>query len=75
MAESIMKWQISFFSLFLFVLVTSSFTYKLTDRLLGGFLGKIADGNGAPTRVGYILHAIVYLLLVRYSMDLNLFRR
>lgn len=69
-----MKWQISFFSLLLFVLVTNTETYKLTNRILGGFLGKIADGNGCPTFVGYILHSIVFLLLVRYSMDMNLFR-
>ena len=74
MADSIRKWQISAFSLFLFVLVTNPITYKITDRFLGGFLGRIADAMGSPTRVGYILHAIVFLLLVRYSMELRLFR-
>ncbi len=74
MASSAMKWQISFFSLFLFIVVTNSWTYKLTNRVLGGILGKIVDANGCPTFVGYLLHSIVFLLLVRYSMDLNLFR-
>ena len=73
-ASSSVKWQITFFSAFLFLLVVNPYTYKLTDRLLGGVVGKIADGNGCPTFVGLLIHTIVYILLVRGSMDLHLFK-
>ena len=63
-ASSSVKWQITFFSAFLFLLVVNPYTYKLTDRLLGGVVGKIADGNGCPTFVGLLIHTIVYILLV-----------
>jgi hypothetical protein len=75
MAESsYMKWQISIFSAFIFLLVSIPCTYKLTQKIFGGFLGQIADANGCPTTRGLALHTLVYILLVRGSMDLNMFK-
>ena len=71
--SSYKKWQISIFSAFLFILVINPYTYIFTQNLLGGLIGKIADNNGCPTFLGLIIHTIVYILLVRVSMDLNLF--
>jgi len=70
--SSLRKWQITLFSAFIFILVINPYTYSLTDSLLSGFIGPIAK-NGCPTMVGILLHTVVYVLLVRYSMDLNLF--
>ena len=71
--SSYKKWQISIFSAFIFVLVIHPYTYMFTQKLLGGLLGKIADSNGCPTTFGLIIHTIVYILLVRGSMDLKIF--
>ena len=71
--SSYMKWQISIFSALIFLLVINPYTYKITQNLLGRFLGKIANSNGCPTTLGLIIHTIVYILLVRGSMDMNLF--
>jgi len=68
------KWQISIFSAIIFILVVHPMTYKLTQKLFGGLLGRISDMNGCPTNIGLILHTIVYILLVRGSMDLDMFR-
>lgn len=73
MASSSEKWRITLFSAFLFLLVVNPYTYKLTHSLLNKLLGPIAI-NGCPTIVGLLLHTGVYILLVRYSMDLHLFR-
>jgi hypothetical protein len=70
-----MKWKISIFSAFIFILVVNPYTYILTQKVLGGLLGKIAETNGCPTIRGLILHTIVYILLVRGSMDLHLFSK
>lgn len=72
--SSYTKWQISIFSAFIFILVISPCTYKLTQKIFGGILGQIADANGCPTMRGLALHTVVYILLVRGSMDLNLFK-
>lgn len=63
------KWQISLFSALIFLLVVHPMTYQLTQKLLGGILGKIADPSGCPTTIGLALHTIVYILLVRASME------
>jgi hypothetical protein len=71
--SSYTKWQISIFSAFIFILVINPYTYKFTQKVFGGFLGQISDANGCPTTRGLMLHTVVYILLVRGSMDLNLF--
>lgn len=72
MASSSQKWQITIFSAIIFVLVANSYTYGLTHNLFKSILGPIASG-GCPTVVGLALHTVVYALIVRYSMDLDLF--
>jgi hypothetical protein len=69
-----MKWQISIFSAFIFVLVSIPCTYKLTQKIFGGILGQIADASGCPTTRGLTLHTLVYLLLIRGSMEINIFK-
>ena len=71
--SSYKKWQISIFSAFIFILVINPYTYILTQKILGGLIGKIADSSGCATFLGLIIHTIVYVLLVRGSMDLQLF--
>ena len=71
---SFMKWKITIFSALIFILVSIPCTYKLTQKIFGGFLGQIADANGCPTTIGLALHTLVYILLIRGSMDLNLFK-
>ena len=73
MSSSFQKWQITFFSAIIFVLVVNPYTYKLTQYFLGRILGTITV-NGCPTIMGLFLHTVVYVLLVRYSMDLHLFK-
>ena len=73
--SSYMKWQISIFSAFIFILVIHPYTYLLTQKVFGGLLGKIAEINGCPTTRGLLLHTLVYILLVRGSMDLHLFTK
>ena len=71
--SSYKKWEISIFSAFIFILVIHPYTYMFTQKILGGLFGKIAENNGCPTTLGLIIHTIVYILLVRGSMDLKLF--
>ena len=71
--SSYKKWQISIFSAFIFILVVNPYTYILIQKLLGGLIGKIADTNGYTKILVLIIQTILYILLVRGSMDLHLF--
>ena len=67
------KWQISLFSALIFLIVVHPMTYQLTQKLFGGIVGKIAEPSGCPTTIGLALHTIVYILLVRGSMESGTF--
>jgi hypothetical protein len=71
MSTSQQKWNISFFSLAIFMVIVHPQTYTLVDSLLGNIIGKIAN-NGCPTTLGLIVHSLVFLLVVRYSMDYDI---
>ena len=71
--SDLQKWQITLFSAVIFLLVVNPFTYNLTNKLFSRFIGTVAT-NGCPSFVGLALHTVVYILLVRYSMELNLFK-
>lgn len=74
MAESsYLKWQISIFSALIFILVIHPYTYNFTQQIFGDTIGQIIETSGCPTTRGLILHTILYILLVRGSMNLNLF--
>jgi hypothetical protein len=66
------KWRWSFYTAILFVILVQPYTFKLVQKLLGKFI-RIADGtSGCPTMNGIFVHAAVFLVLVRYMMDLNI---
>lgn len=71
--KNLEKWKFSFIGAVIFLLVANPYTFKLVQYLLGNIIGKIADKNsGCPTILGLFIHAIVFMVLVRYSMELNL---
>jgi hypothetical protein len=58
------KWRFSIIGGFIVLLIFNSYTFKLTNDIFGSILNK----RNCPTFLGYILHTIVYILLVRLSM-------
>jgi hypothetical protein len=48
----------------LFFIIANPFTYRLTNSLLGGLLGRLADPSGCPTSTGLIVHSVVFGLIV-----------
>ena len=51
-------------SVIIFLLVSLPFTYKLTNRLLGGIIGKLSDASGCPTGLGLFIHSLVFGLII-----------
>jgi hypothetical protein len=64
MASTALKISATIQSIIVFIIVSLPFTYKLTNRLLGGIVGKLADASGCPTILGLIIHAIVFGLII-----------
>ena len=53
-----------------FLLVSLPFTYKTSNGLLGGLVGKLADSSGCPTGLGLFVHSVVFGLIV-YALMLR----
>ena len=71
--SSYIKWQISLFSALILILVINPHTYMFTEKVFGSLLGKISHTNGCPTTLGLVVHTIVFILLIRGSMNLKMF--
>jgi hypothetical protein len=66
------KWKFSLIGTFLVVILFNPSIFRLTQTILSNLIGKISDKSGCPTILGYLLHALVFTLLVRYSMEMNI---
>jgi hypothetical protein len=72
------KVQASLVAVILFYVLSNPFTYRLVDRLVGGFVTalvpqfasvfKVAEA-GTPTQYGLLLHAAVFGLVVHSLMN------
>ncbi len=56
-------------SIIVFIIVSLPVTYKITDKLLSGIVGKLADSHGCPTHVGLFIHSLVFGLIVYCMMS------
>lgn len=63
------KWTASFVLGILFLLVSSPFTYNLTNSITKGAGFEIADSAGCPNLAGLILHTFVFILLLRLMLN------
>ena len=48
----------------LFFLISNPMTYRLTNSLLSGLTGRLADPGGCPTSLGLIVHSLVFGAIV-----------
>jgi len=58
------KWIYTLYTTIIFILVANPYTYKLTNYLIG----KTSNIKGCPTTFGFVLHVIVFTLLLRAIM-------
>jgi len=66
------KWRYTIYTTILFLIIVNPMTYKLVNGILGRVFGVIADSRGCPSMLGIMIHAIVFTLLLRYMMELDL---
>ena len=66
------KWRFTLYTTFVLLLLFNPWTYKLVNSLLSGLVGPIASSNGCPTILGFLIHAAVFTVVVRYMMDLRI---
>jgi len=69
------KWIISLYSAVLFVLLVNPIAFRITNYFLG-FIGldTLDIRTGKPTLSGILIHSILFGLIVRLSMGVNIER-
>lgn len=65
------KWRYSLYSAVIFVIISSPYAYMLTNGILGSLV-SISSRVGCPKLVGLLLHAIVFMLIIRGMMELDI---
>jgi hypothetical protein len=46
--------------------------YLFVNKLLGSLIGTIANKEGCPTIIGFIVHAVVFTLILRLLMNMQI---
>ena len=65
---SLNKWRYSLYTLFVVFLLFNRYTYQITNTI-----SPIKTVNvQTPTIFGQCLHGLVFLVIIRYMMDLHL---
>ena len=65
--KSIDKWRYTYYTWYMFVFFNNPLTYNLVNNI---FDLNTAKGN-CPTNLGLYLHTILFIIVLRYSMDLE----
>lgn len=65
------KWKYTLLTTMIFILVANPYTYMFVQFLAGKFV-KISSVAGCPTVIGFFLHTLVFTVVLRYIMDLDI---
>ena len=71
MASTAQNIHATFLSVLAFILVSLPLTYIITNNLLSGVIGRLADSSGCPTRLGLAVHSIVFGFIIYGLMIIN----
>jgi hypothetical protein len=66
------KWRYTLYTTAVLLLLFNPWMYKTMNGLLSNVVGTIADKGGCPTTLGFLIHAFVFTIVVRYMMDINI---
>jgi hypothetical protein len=66
------KWRFTLYTTVLLLLLFNPWMYLFVNRLVGSLVGTIANKEGCPTMLGFIVHAVVFTVLLRGLMNMNI---
>ena len=66
------KWRFTLYTTVLLLILFNPWMYKLVNSLLSSLVGTIANKEGCPTMLGFVVHAIVFTIVLRLLMDLRI---
>lgn len=69
---SVDKWRFTLYTTILLLILFNPWMYLIVHKLLGSLIGSIANKEGCPTMIGFIVHAVVFTVILRLLMNMNI---
>jgi hypothetical protein len=66
------KWFISILSGVIFYVIAAPRIYEITGKVINKFFGVKIENKGKPNNLGLLIHTIIFVLITRFLMNLNL---
>lgn len=67
--SSLDKWMIAFVAGILFFLLATPYLFDMTNSASMWFMNlQLTNGKGAPNMAGVMVHAILFILIVRFLL-------
>ena len=70
--QSVDKWRYTLYTVLVAILVFNPYTYTVINNLLNNVISVTTSKKGCPTIIGFGFHLLVFTLLIRYLMDLDI---
>jgi hypothetical protein len=66
------KWRFTLYTTVLLVILFNPWMYIFVNKLLGSLIGSISNKEGCPTIMGFVVHAVVFTLILRLLMSMDI---
>jgi hypothetical protein len=63
------KWRFTLYTVIMVIVLFNKYAFMTVDKILGSIVPIYK--NGCSTSAGFIVHLMVFTLVLRYSMDLG----
>jgi hypothetical protein len=66
--KNIDKWRIAIIIGIIFIILTSPIIFGFSDNIFSKIRISTCDRKGRPTLFGWLLHAIIFIIIIRILM-------
>ena len=66
------KWRFTLYTTLVLIVLLNPWTYIAMNTLFSRWLGPFSSKSGCPTWLGFVVHVILFTLVIRFLMDLHI---
>lgn len=71
MSSNADKWRYTLYTTVVFLIVVNPVVYRFMNNMLNGVV-SLSNMDGCPTKEGILLHTIIFTVVIRLMMELNI---
>ena len=66
------KWRYTLYTTAILIVLFNPYTYMFMNSVFSRFTGPISNSVGCHTMIGFLIHALVFTVIIRYMMDIKI---